>query len=89
MYVTVLDITNEWSSYTYHPKYNSEYPVYLHYFICYVVLCIIKTIENNNNKVSLINEKRYCCLNINRMEEKGLSCGLFPPTPRIARQSVL
>lgn len=47
MYVTVLDITNKRSSYTYHPKYDSVYPVYLQYFICDVVLCIIKTIENN------------------------------------------
>lgn len=47
MYVTVLGIINERSSYTYHPKYNSLYPVHLHYFMCDVVLCIIKTIENN------------------------------------------
>lgn len=47
MYVTMLDITNERSSYTYHPKYNSVYPVYLHYFKCDVDLCIIKTTEDN------------------------------------------
>lgn len=50
MYVTVLDITNERCSYTYHLKYNNVYPVCLHYFICDVDLCIIKTIENNIKK---------------------------------------
>lgn len=47
MYVTMLDITNERSSYTYHLKYDIVYAVYLHYFICDVVLSLIKTIENN------------------------------------------
>lgn len=46
----MLDFTNERSSYRYRSKYNSVYPVYLQYFICDVVHCIIKTIENNIKK---------------------------------------